>query len=162
GSTDISERCSRCDARPAPGPAERSSSMSLRHHALLVLAALILSPIPSARGQNLMNGNFATGDLTGWTVDMENDGEAFVVQQGTTSFSGIAAWTQLPFPDGPGTYAVNVRSSGPAPLDSIGILTSDPFVPRSGTLTFFTLSENPAVAPTVLILTPTADTVNPD
>ena len=63
--------------------------------------------------------------------------------------------------DGAGSHVVNVRSSGPAPLNSIGILVSDPFIPDAASLSFKALSENAAVAPQLLLLKPTANVVNP-
>ncbi len=71
----------------------------------------------------LNNGDFETGDFTGWTADSINDGFAAVVEEGTMfSFFNSTGVTLN------GNFAANIRSSGPAPIDSLGILTSDTFV----------------------------------
>ena len=86
-------------------------------------------------------GSFETGDLTGWTASGINDGDAAVVQEGTCfSFFDTRGLTFN------GSFAANVRSSGPAPTNSVGILTSDPFEGGSG-IGFRALSENPLFVP---------------
>ena len=84
----------------------------------------------------IVNGTFEAGDLRGWTASGINDGFATINQEGTCfSFNNTTGLTLN------GNFAANVRSSGPAPTSSIGILTSDPFVARSG-IRFRALSEN--------------------
>jgi hypothetical protein len=117
-----------------------------------------LTAAPAVFAQTLANGSFATGDLTGWTAVTVDGGEAAVVKQGT-SFSAHPGSDQVPFPGGPGSYAALLRAS--ASTQSLGILTSAPFVPRSGKLAFYTLSESAAVAPKLLLLTAGADPINP-
>jgi hypothetical protein len=114
----------------------------------------------TAFGQNLANGNFATGDLTGWTAETINGGQVSAVKQGTT-FSTHPGSNLIPFPDGPGSYAADLRAPTAGPPQSVGILTSAPFVPRSEKLYFLTLSESDAVAPQALVLTSSANTLNP-
>lgn len=121
---------------------------------------LALTLVRPALSQTLANGSFATGDLAGWTASSINGGQVSVVKQGTT-FSGLPGSDQIPFPNGPGSYAASVRSGVPASPQSIGILTSDPFVPRSARFSFLTLSESAKVAARVLILAANADPVQP-
>ena len=83
----------------------------------------------------LPNGDFETGDLTSWTPSGINGGFAVVVAEGTCwSFFDTRGITLN------GNHAANVRSSGPAPTSSVGILTSNPFV-ASGGVSFQALSE---------------------
>ena len=85
----------------------------------------------------IVNGEFETGDLTGWTQSGIDGGFATVEEEGNCFFSvnntsGIAM---------KGIFAANVRSSDPAPINSIGILTSDTFLAGSA-IRFIALSEN--------------------
>ena len=84
----------------------------------------------------IVNGDFETGDLTGWTQSGINQGFAFVVEEGScfsaNNTRGIAM---------KGIFSANVRSSGPAPVTSIGILTSDRFI-AGNAIRFIALSEN--------------------
>ena len=74
----------------------------------------------------IVNGTFEIGDLTGWTASGINNGIAVVNQEETCfSFNNTQGLTFN------GNFAANVRSSGPAPTNSIGILTSAPFVTGS-------------------------------
>ena len=95
-----------------------------------------------------VNGTFETGDLTGWTASGINGGFAVVSQEGTCFSSNNTVGLTFN-----GDFAANVRSSGPAPTNSIGILTSDLFVAGSG-ISFRALSENddgrPAADPVTL------------
>ncbi len=84
----------------------------------------------------LSNGDFETGDLSGWYRTGENGGSGFLAKEGicfsVNNSSGIAL---------SGQNAGYVRSSGAAPVDSIGTLISRPFLAGGG-LTFSALSEN--------------------
>jgi len=96
----------------------------------------IASKANAAAFVSLTNGDFETGSLTpGWTASGVNDGFALVVREGTQfsvfNTTGIIL---------NGDFAVNVRSSGPAPTNSVGILTSAPFV-IGDQLRFSALSE---------------------
>jgi hypothetical protein len=83
----------------------------------------------------LPNGDFELGNLTGWTASGINDGGAVVVGEGDQySFFNSTGVTLN------GDYAANVRSSGPAPPTSMGILTSDPFI-ATDALRFSALTE---------------------
>ncbi len=93
-------------------------------------------PVPNF----IVNGDFETGDLTGWTGGGINEGSAFVVEEGSC-FSGCN-------PRGvamKGIFSTNVRGSGA--LNSIGILTSDPFI-AGNAIRFIALSENCDGVPT--------------
>jgi hypothetical protein len=112
---------------------------------LLVLFSLFpllgLSGQSSNQGVLLGNGDFETGNLTGFTASGINGGGATVVREGTCfSFFNTRG---LIFN---GDFVARVRSSGPAPINSIGILTSDPFV-ASNFITFRALSENSDLQP---------------
>jgi hypothetical protein len=129
---------------------------------LLAMAALLMLlalPAGADTSYNLgiRNGNFATGDLTGWRMDAIQGGIVWVVHEGMV-VSGLAGSDAIPYPDS--KWAVAVRSSAPAPVSSIGVLTSDPFIPNAPTLTFKALSEHERVAATLRILKPEADPVN--
>lgn len=97
---------------------------------------LSMGTIAFAQATSVINGTFETGDLTGWTASSVNNGLVFTVQEGTCwSFfdtTGIIL---------NGNFAANIRSSGPAPVTSVGILTSAPFIAASG-VSFIALSEN--------------------
>ena len=131
----------------------------------LVLFAGTLGALPSSAAAALyrtdvLNGDFATGDLRGFRAEGLEGAGAEVVTQGT-SFSGVPGSETIPFPNGPGSHAVKLRSRGDGTLGSVAILTSLPFVPASDTLSFKTFSESTAVAFEVLILDPAADTLEP-
>jgi hypothetical protein len=88
-------------------------------------------PIPDF----IVNGDFETGDLTGWTSSGIDEGFALVVEEGScfsaNNTRGIAM---------KGIFATIVRS-GALPLSSTGILTSDPFI-AGNSIRFIALSEN--------------------
>jgi len=88
-----------------------------------------------ATAQSLPNGGFETGNLSGWTSGSINNGSVSVVTEGTCWSSFDTRGITMP-----GVYAANVRSSGPAPTDSVGILTSNSFVASKG-VSFYALSE---------------------
>ena len=99
-----------------------------------VLLFVILISNTFSQGVFITNGDFETGDLTGFTASGINDGFARIVREGTCfSFNNTRGITFS------GDFAVIVRSI--RDTTSIGILTSDPFIAVS-TLTFKALSEN--------------------
>jgi len=128
---------------------------------IFLVGAPLLAPGPAAGQASLgiWNGDFSTGDLTGWRMDAIQGGLVWVVRQGMV-ISGLAGSDAIPYPEGI-KWAVAVRSSAPAPVSSIGILTSEVFIPNAPTLSFKYLSENAATAPSLLILKPEADPVKP-
>ena len=96
----------------------------------------VASLLPASKVDAMvLNGDFETGDLTGWSASGINGGLAVVVAEGTM-FSANNS-TGFTFN---GDFAVNVRSSGTAPTNSVGILTSDPFI-LGDELSFIGLSE---------------------
>ena len=121
----------------------------MREYIALVLIAclsfLCLASCNDGNGQPvsdfIVNGDFETGDLTGWTASGINQGFAVVVEEGSC-FSGCN-------PRGiamKGIFSANVRSGGSSPLNSIGILTSDLFIAENA-IRFIALSENCDSAP---------------
>src|SRR4051812_34914078 len=110
---------------------------------------IALSLSASAFAQTLVNGHFLSGDLTGWAANSIDGGQVAFVKQGT-AFSSVPGSEQIHFPDASYGNAASLRA-GTSP-HSRAILTSDPFVPRSNRLVFFTLSETASVSAQVLIL----------
>jgi hypothetical protein len=97
----------------------------------------ILGNTQAWRGINtIVNGTFETGDLTGWTASGINGGFATATQEGT-----CFSWNNTRGLTFNGSFVANVRSSGPAPTSSVGILTSDLFEAGSA-ISFWALSEN--------------------
>jgi hypothetical protein len=97
---------------------------------------LLLSASAWAQTPALLNGNFETGTLTGWTSTGINEGWAGIIREGSCWSYNNTEGLSLS-----GQFAANIRSSGPAPTDSIGVLTSDPFVAGTS-ISFSALSEN--------------------
>jgi hypothetical protein len=108
----------------------------------------------------IANGDFASGDLRGFRAEAIEGGSAEVVAQGAT-FSALPGSAEIPFPGGPGSHAVKLRSRGDGTPGSVAILTSLPFVPGDDTLSLRTFSESTAVHFEVLLLDPAADTLEP-
>jgi len=107
----------------------------MRKPAMLALWVLFGTSIASAQTIPLVNGNFEAGTLTGWTASGENGGQAYLVREGSCfSFNNTQALSLS------GSFAADIRSNGLAPADSVGILTSDPFVAGSS-ITFNALTE---------------------
>lgn len=106
--------------------------------AVVVLVALMLigANVSYSYDTNIFNGNFETGDLAGWLSGGINGGFTTVVEEGTL----FSAYNTLGLTLN-GDFALNIRSSGPAPINSIGILTSDFFIAGSW-ISFSALSEN--------------------
>ena len=120
---------------------------------IALLAAIPFLPhreLTHAQSPALANGGFETGDLAGWTAWGVNGGFAMIVEEGTCFSANNTRGLTLS-----GTFAAIVRSSGSAPTNSIGILTSDTFV-AGPALAFSALSENddavPAADPVTLEL----------
>ncbi|HMV67549.1 MAG TPA: hypothetical protein PKA64_11920, partial [Myxococcota bacterium] len=103
------------------------------------LPLLLLLP-GVALAQAVPNGTFA--DSSAWTSSGVNGGYASFVTQGT-QFSSVETTTGIVFPSP--QYARNVRSSGPAPTNSVGILTSDTFVLTKPTVQWKQISERTGV-----------------
>ena len=109
----------------------------------------------------IRNGAFASGTLAGFRGNGLEGGTVAIVRQGT-EFSGLPGSADIPFPNGPDSYAAKLRSSGGREQrGSVAILTSVPFVPGAPTLRFATLSESPAVQLELLFLDPVADILAP-
>jgi len=106
--------------------------------AMTALIALSLIGVNLSYGYDthIINGNFETGDLTGWTADGINDGFAAIVSEESLFSANNTFGLTLD-----GDFALNIRSSGPAPVDSVGILKSDFFIAGYG-IDFLALSEN--------------------
>src|SRR5689334_5905529 len=102
-----------------------------------MLAFWVLFATSTAFAQNLplMNGGFEAGTLTGWTAGGENGGVARIAREGSCFSYNNTEGLSLS-----GSFAAEVRSSGLAPVDSVGMLTSDPFVAGSS-ITFNALTE---------------------
>jgi hypothetical protein len=84
----------------------------------------------------IVNGDFETGDLTGWTASGVEEGFATVELEGSCFSSNNTRGIAMK-----GIFSANVRSSAPAPVTSIGILTSDRFI-AGNAIRFIALSEN--------------------
>jgi outer membrane murein-binding lipoprotein Lpp len=110
-------------------------------------AAQIDSATTALSRPDIFNGDFETGDLTGWTSGGINSGFATVVHEGTCFSANDTRGITLD-----GTFSALIRSSGPAPINSTGILTSSPFVARSS-VSFRALSENSTEIPTPVPVT---------
>ncbi len=89
----------------------------------------------------IFNGDFELGNLSGWQSSGIKGGFACVVKEGTSWSSGSDT-TDIILD---GEYAANVRSSGPAPTDSWGILTSEPYILKGETLRWRQLSETSSI-----------------
>ncbi|MBW3622531.1 MAG: fibronectin type III domain-containing protein [Armatimonadetes bacterium] len=113
--------------------------------------------VPETVQLGILNGSFATGDLTSWTANGVNGGGVKVEKQGT-EFTTAPCSEAIEFPS---AYAANVRSNTQGATNSGGILTSDPFIPNAPTLKFKALAESPNVAAKLLILKPKANALNP-
>ena len=136
----------------------------MRRRAVAALLALGLGVRPGAATlypTGIRNGNFARGTLAGFRGDGLLGGTAAIVRQGT-EFSGLPGSSDIPFPNGPGSYAAKLRSSGGRERrGSVAILTSVPFVPGVPALRFAALSESPQVQLELLFLDPEADVLAP-
>jgi hypothetical protein len=101
-----------------------------------LLCLLVVFSVPAfAQRTPLANGNFESGTLSGWTATGINGGTAALVRQGSCfSYNNTEGLTLS------GSYAANLRSSGVAPTDSVGILTSEAFIAGSS-ISFNALSE---------------------
>jgi hypothetical protein len=107
----------------------------------------------------IRNGDFASGDLRGFRADGEKHGTVDVVRQGTL-FSWDPKCAEIPFPNGPGSFAARLRGTGTK--GSVGILTTVPFVPGSAELSLAVLSEAAGVRLELLFLDPSADILEPE
>lgn len=136
----------------------RRAASPLKRVGLTVVFLLLLATGASAYNLGIFNGNFATGDLSGWRMDGIQGGLVWVVREGMV-ISGLPGSDLITYPDS--KWAVAVRSSAAAPVSSIGILTSDPFIPNAPELRFKYLSEHEQTAPMLYILKPDADPVKP-
>ena len=100
-----------------------------------VLLFVVLIGNTFGQGVYITNGDFETGDLTGFTVSGINGGIAKIIKEGRCfSFNNPQGITFN------GDFVVNIRSTS-GDTTSIGILTSDPFIVVTK-LTFIALSEN--------------------
>ncbi len=126
----------------------------------LGLLLMLIAQPAFAAGETLVNGNFATGDLTGWTSGGIKGGFVLLVQNGQ-AFPGNSAADPISFPDGEKSWAADVRSNFEGTLDSVGILVSDLFIPNSPTLKFQTHSQHANVEAQILLLKATADPIYP-
>ena len=95
--------------------------------AAFLAAALMLTALPvlatAGASARVVNGDFETGTFVGFTQDGVKGGVANIAEEGTC----FSFWdtTGITFS---GRFAANVRSSSPAPINSVGIPTSEPFV----------------------------------
>ena len=110
--------------------------------------------------RGLQNVDFAGGELQGFRGNGLKGGTAELVRQGE-DFSGDPGSAEVPFPEGPGSYAVKLRSRGDGTQGSVALITSKPFVPGAEMLSFATLSESAAVRLELLFLDPAADILEP-
>ena len=131
--------------------------------AALLLCALTIGAQPALAGlfaTGIQNGDFATGNLLAFRANGLRGGGVEVVRQGT-EFSAIPGSSEIPFPNGPGSYAARLRSRGDGTAASVAILTTLPFLPGLSDFTFATFSESEAVRLELLFLEPAADVLRP-
>ena len=102
---------------------------------MLTLWVALGAVVASAQTTAMFNGDFESGTLAGWTASSENSGMAWVVREGTCFSYNNTQGLSLS-----GNFAANIRSGGWGPVDSVGVLTSDPFVAGSS-ITFNALTE---------------------
>ncbi|RMD98420.1 MAG: hypothetical protein D6812_13490 [Deltaproteobacteria bacterium] len=114
--------------------------------ALLGIGVLLAPGCPT---DPIPNGDFESGVLDPWTADGINGGFVQIVEEGT---QWSANPTQNITFENP-VYAANVRSSGPAPTNSVGILTSPAFTVAFPAVTFIALSETTQNRPNPVTLT---------
>lgn len=114
-------------------------------------------------GTGIANGDFASGNLRGFRAEGLRGGAVEVIAEGAEMSTprGSADLPAPPFPNGPGSYAVKLRSRGDGTPGSVAILTSLPFIPGGSTFSFATFSESKAVQLELLFLDPAADTLEP-
>jgi len=106
-----------------------------RSLAVTALAALLAAG--SASAQELVpNGNFETGNFDGWATSRINGGRVFIATRGECFSANDTTALDLH-----GNFAAVVRSNPEGDKDSVGILTSEPFV-AGAALVFYALSEN--------------------
>lgn len=106
----------------------------------------------------IRNGSF-DGSFTGWITGGVNGGGVILVEEGEDFASSALCSDEIPFPEG--GYAANVRSNGAGDSSSMGVLTSDPFLPNAPVLTFKTLSETTDANAELLLLKASANVMNP-
>jgi hypothetical protein len=89
---------------------------------LVLLVTVLVASSAQASIVPLLNGDFETGDFTGWTPTGVNGGFALVVPEGACFSAFDTTEIQLP-----GTFSAKLRSGAGDPTNSVGILTSDAF-----------------------------------
>lgn len=109
--------------------------MKLRTLTIFFILTFALATPVFPQAPAIRNGNFETGTLEGWTAGGANEGFARLAREGSCfSYNNTEGLTLS------GSFAAEIRSSGPAPTDSVGLLTSDPFIAGSS-VSFSALSE---------------------
>jgi hypothetical protein len=109
--------------------------MTMRKMTLLFMALIASTSLASAQTIPMVNGDFESGTLIGWTPGGIDGGTATLVQEGTCFSHYNTQGITLS-----GSFAVNIRSSAAGATNSVGVLTSDTFVAGSS-VTFNALSE---------------------
>ena len=71
--------------------------------------------------RGLQSVDFAGGELRGFRGDGLKGGTAELVRQGT-DFSGDPGSAEIPFPDGPGSYTMKLRSRGDGTQGSVALV----------------------------------------
>ena len=109
--------------------------MKIRALTTFFIVNFALATTVFAQAPALRNGNFEAGTLEGWTASGVNEGFARIAREGSCfSYNNTEGLTLS------GSFAAEIRSSGLAPTDSVGLLTSDPFI-ASSSISFSALSE---------------------
>jgi len=114
----------------------RKSRTPDRRRALAAALAIWLAPGIAAAVDLLPNGNFESGDFTGWSTSRVNGGRAFIATRGECFSANDTTALDLH-----GNFAAAIRSNTEGDKDSVGILTSEPFE-AGNAIVFYALSEN--------------------
>jgi hypothetical protein len=104
--------------------------------ATLLACGGLAAPAPAGAQTLLPNGDFESGDLSGWSAANVNGGRSLIATEGTCFSGNDTTGVQLN-----GNFAGLIRSNPSGDKDSVGSIISEPFTAGDAVL-FFALSEN--------------------
>jgi len=102
----------------------------------IVACGSFLAAAPAGAQTLFPNGDFESGDLSGWSPANVNGGRSIVATEGTCFSGNDTTGIQLD-----GTFAALIRSNAAGDKDSVGSIISAPFTAGDAVL-FYALSEN--------------------